>query len=148
MKLVVYKHPTNFLVALPKGKPILWILDLQKSAWQSPEYRQFDFWLGDWDVYSPDGPSVGANLVTSEQDGCLLIEHWTASTGGETGTSFNYYDVRTRNGISFTWITPAMQAISPRAKTHCLIQANRFRSQRIPSVVCNLRFSSRSGRIP
>ena len=66
----------------------------KKSACQSPEYRQFDFWLGDWDVHSPDGPSVGRNLVTSEQDGCLLIEHWTSSTGGETGTSFNYYDVR------------------------------------------------------
>jgi hypothetical protein len=66
----------------------------KKSACQSPEYRQFDFWLGDWDVHSPDGPSVGRNLVTSEQDGCLLIEHWTSSTGEETGTSFNYYDVR------------------------------------------------------
>ncbi len=39
------------------------------------------------------GPTVGYNLVTLEQDGCLLIEHWTASTGGQTGTSFNY-DVR------------------------------------------------------
>jgi len=66
----------------------------KKSACQSSEYRQFDFWLGDWDVHSPDGPSVGRNLVTSEQDGCLLIEHWTSSTGEETGTSFNYYDVR------------------------------------------------------
>ena len=66
----------------------------KKSACQSSEYRQFDFWLGDWNVHSPDGPSVGRNLVTSEQDGCLLIEHWTSSTGGETGTSFNYYDVR------------------------------------------------------
>jgi hypothetical protein len=24
----------------------------------------------------------------------LLVEHWTASKGGQTGTSFNYYDVR------------------------------------------------------
>jgi hypothetical protein len=61
---------------------------------QKPEYRQFDFWVGDWDVHSPNGPSVGHNLVTLEQDGCLLLEHWTASSGGQTGTSFNYYDVR------------------------------------------------------
>lgn len=40
------------------------------------------------------GASVGHNVVTSEQDGCLVIEHWTASRGGRTGTSFNYYDVR------------------------------------------------------
>jgi tetratricopeptide (TPR) repeat protein len=62
---------------------------------RSPEYRKFDFWVGDWDVHAPDGgPSLGRNLVTLEQEGCLVVEHWTASTGGQTGTSFNYYDVR------------------------------------------------------
>jgi hypothetical protein len=61
---------------------------------RSQEYRQFDFWVGDWDVHTPNGPSVGHNVVTLEQDGCLLVEHWTASSGGQTGTSFNYYDVR------------------------------------------------------
>lgn len=65
------------------------------TSCQSPEYRKFDFWVGDWDVHTPNGgPTVGHNLVTVEQDGCLIIEHWTASTGKETGTSFNYYDVR------------------------------------------------------
>jgi hypothetical protein len=37
---------------------------------------------------------VGTNKVTREQDGCLLVEHWTSSRGKETGTSFNYYDIR------------------------------------------------------
>ena len=61
----------------------------------SAEYRKFDFWVGNWDVHAPNGgPSVGHNVVTIEQDGCLLVEHWTASSGGETGTSFNYFDVR------------------------------------------------------
>ena len=68
---------------------------LEKMApCQSPEYRQFDFWIGDWEVSAPNGPSAGHNLVTLEQDGCLLVEHWTATSGGQTGTSFNYYDVR------------------------------------------------------
>jgi hypothetical protein len=58
------------------------------------EYRQFDFWIGDWDVQAPNGQPAGHNLVTLEQDGCLLIEHWKSSAGGQTGTSFNYYDVR------------------------------------------------------
>ena len=61
---------------------------------RSPEYRQFDFWIGDWEVRAPDGPLVGHNVVTLEQDGCLLVEHWTALSGGQTGTSFNYYDLR------------------------------------------------------
>lgn len=62
---------------------------------RTPEYRKFDFWVGDWEVHAPNGgPTVGHNLVTLEQEGCLLVEHWTSSTGGQTGTSFNYYDVR------------------------------------------------------
>jgi hypothetical protein len=61
---------------------------------RSSEYRQFDFWVGDWDAHAPNGPSVGDNVVTLEQDGCLLVEHRTALNGGQTGTSFNYYDVR------------------------------------------------------
>ena len=59
----------------------------------SAEYRQFDFWIGDWDV-QVQGQTAGHNVVTLEQEGCLLVEHWKASTGGQTGTSFNYYDVR------------------------------------------------------
>src|SRR3984957_19390654 len=61
----------------------------------APEYRKFDFWIGDWDVFVKDKPA-GHNLVTREQDGCVLIEHWTSAAGGITGTSFNYYDVRDR----------------------------------------------------
>lgn len=63
-------------------------------ACQTPEFRQFDFWIGDWSVQNPAGQTVGENLVTREQDGCLLVEHWKSGRGIETGTSFNYYDVR------------------------------------------------------
>jgi len=63
-------------------------------ACQTPEFRQFDFWIGDWAVENPTGQKVGENLVTREQDGCILIEHWKSGRGFETGTSFNYYDIR------------------------------------------------------
>jgi hypothetical protein len=61
---------------------------------QTAEFRQFDFWIGDWAVENPAGQKVGDNLVTREQDGCLLVEHWKSGRGIETGTSFNYYDIR------------------------------------------------------
>jgi len=61
---------------------------------RTPEYRQFDFWVGDWEVQDPAGQVVGHNLVTLEQSACLLVEHWTGAGGAETGTSFNYYDIR------------------------------------------------------
>jgi len=55
-----------------------------------PEYRQFDFWVGDWEVTS-GGQAAGVNLVTLEEDGCLIHEHWKGAGGG-TGQSFNFYD--------------------------------------------------------
>lgn len=61
---------------------------------QTAEFRQFDFWIGDWDVHNPAGQKVGDNLVTREQDGCLLVEHWKSARGIESGTSFNYFDIR------------------------------------------------------
>ena len=61
---------------------------------QTAEFRQFDFWIGEWSVENPAGQKVGDNLVTREQDGCLLVEHWKSGRGIETGTSFNYYDIR------------------------------------------------------
>lgn len=61
---------------------------------KTPEFRQFDFWVGDWEVQDTAGNTVGQNLVTLEQDGCLIIEHWKDSGGVQTGTSFNYYDIR------------------------------------------------------
>src|ERR1700730_11677663 len=61
---------------------------------KSPEFRQFDFWVGNWEVQDPAGNVVVQNLVTLEQDGCLIIEHWKDAGGVQTGTSFNYYDIR------------------------------------------------------
>ena len=79
--------------SLMNGAEFAGLLSQMKPC-TAPEYRQFDFWVGDWDVQNPAGASVGHNLVTLEQEGCLIIEHWTSATGGQTGTSFNYYDVR------------------------------------------------------
>jgi hypothetical protein len=55
-----------------------------------PKYRQLDFWVGDWNVTS-GGKQAGTNLVTQEESGCLVHEHWTGAGGG-TGQSFNFYD--------------------------------------------------------
>ncbi|HSB53145.1 MAG TPA: hypothetical protein VLD58_02270 [Gemmatimonadales bacterium] len=57
-------------------------------------YRQFDFWVGDWDV-TVNGAPAGRNNITLEEQGCLIHEHWTGSKGG-TGQSLNYYDAATQ----------------------------------------------------
>ena len=55
-----------------------------------PEYRQFDFWLGEWDVYSPQGAKAGTSKIDLILGDCVVLENWTGGAGGE-GKSFNKY---------------------------------------------------------
>ncbi|MEE4212396.1 MAG: hypothetical protein V2I43_24395 [Parvularcula sp.] len=54
-------------------------------------YRQFDFWIGTWDVFNAQDEVIGRNTITAEEDGCLLVERWTGASGN-TGQSYNFYD--------------------------------------------------------
>jgi hypothetical protein len=56
-------------------------------------FNDFDFWLGEWNVYSNDENRSlqGTNLVTKHHQNCLIMENWTSARGG-TGRSMNYYD--------------------------------------------------------
>ena len=73
------------------------------SAFGCPDsgYRQFDFWLGDWNV-TVQGKQAGTNAITLEEQGCLIHEHWTGAGGG-TGQSFNFYDKATGRWHQF-WV--------------------------------------------
>ena len=55
------------------------------------EYRQFDFWLGEWNVHTPDGKLAGTNRIEREYDGCVLHERY-AGARGYSGESLNTYD--------------------------------------------------------
>lgn len=75
----------------------------QQPGCASPEYRQFDFWVGEWDVTTPAGQTAGRNRITRILDGCVLLEEWTGAAGG-TGRSFNMYD-RTEQKWHQTWVS-------------------------------------------
>ena len=64
------------------------------SGCLAAEHRQFDFWLGDWDVHTPDGKLAGHNVITRVAGGCALHENW-AGRGGFTGQSLNAWNART-----------------------------------------------------
>ena len=53
--------------------------------------RDFDFWVGEWDVFGPRGRQVGTNSIVSLYDGGALAEHWHGN-GGVEGHSLNAYD--------------------------------------------------------
>ncbi len=67
-----------------------------------PEARQFDFWIGDWDVFNQLGQKTGTNSVQQISEGCGLLENWT-STLKNNGKSINYYDPSTQKWYQF-WI--------------------------------------------
>ena len=55
------------------------------------EYRQFDFWIGEWDVHNEAGDKLGSNSIRRIARGCGLLEDWVGATGGR-GMSVNGYD--------------------------------------------------------
>lgn len=58
-----------------------------------PEYRQFDFWLGEWEV-QVSGKTIAHSRIERILDGCLLQENWMPF-GGTEGKSWNYYEAST-----------------------------------------------------
>ncbi len=65
-------------------------------------YRQFDFWVGEWDVFTPQDRKAGINRIEKLLGGCLLLENWTGASGSE-GKSINYYDPIRKRWVQ-TWV--------------------------------------------
>jgi len=81
----------------------------------APEYRQFDFWVGEWDVVTnpavprpagspPPNPNrkPARNVISKIESGCVILEQWNDGVGG-TGQSFNIYD-RVKQRWHQTWV--------------------------------------------
>ena len=57
-----------------------------------PEYRQFDFWIGEWAPQNPQGLTVGTSSIQLILNDCVIFENWNTPQGG--GKSFSLWDVR------------------------------------------------------
>jgi hypothetical protein len=91
--LTICGTPPAIAQSAPTTKP---------PACTAAEYRQFDFWQGDWDVRDASGKIVGRNRIVSLHGGCALQESWTGA-GGVSGTSVNVYD-NDRKRWHQTWV--------------------------------------------
>lgn len=67
--------------AAPKAAP---------PSCSTPQHRQFDFWVGRWEVFEGE-KRAGANVIEASVAGCVVTERWSGE-GGVTGTSLNFYD--------------------------------------------------------
>jgi hypothetical protein len=59
------------------------------------DHRAFDFWVGEWDVFNPEGHKAGTNRIENILNGCALLENWTSTRGG-AGKSLNFFNAATR----------------------------------------------------
>ncbi len=56
-----------------------------------PESKQFDFWVGEWDVTSAKGTHAGTSSVRKILGDCVVFENWTDARGSQ-GKSLNAYN--------------------------------------------------------
>ena len=69
---------------------------------ETPAHRQFDFWLGEWQVRTPDGKLAGSNRIEREYGGCVIHERYTTERDYR-GESLNIYDA-SRDVWHQTWV--------------------------------------------
>ncbi len=71
----------------------------------SPQHRQLDFWVGDWDAFDFDNQKEVAARARVSQilQGCSLLEDYQ-QVDGLHGQSFSTYDA-SRNVWHQTWVT-------------------------------------------
>lgn len=76
--------PAAAMTQSPPGPP--------PPACTTPDYRAFDFWVGEWDVF-PNGATtqVATSSIENMFGGCAIRETWKPLKGAGGG-SFSHYD--------------------------------------------------------
>lgn len=92
----------------------------------SAEFREFDFWIGDWDVtqhiLQPDGSWLelpARTQVSASPDGCVLTEHWSGRVqffweGMQEPETMWGFSVRRFDPAAHTWAIYWMDQRSPQ----------------------------------
>ena len=78
---------------------------------EDAEFRQFDFWVGNWDVVSAaGGVQQGSSHVAKEMGGCVIWENWTSAGGPYFGKSYNTWNVNLKRWEQY-WVDNAAGVI-------------------------------------
>lgn len=82
----------------------------QGKPCSNPVYRQFDFWIGDWEAFGTNGKKAGDSKISAILDSCIILEEWTSAgvVNGlrYAGKSFNTYNAGTGQWQQ-TWVDNA-----------------------------------------
>ncbi|WP_462249322.1 hypothetical protein [Ferruginibacter sp.] len=86
------------------------ILQAQKLPCSNVVYRQFDFWIGEWEAFGINGKKAGDSKISVILDSCIILEEWTSASVQSglryAGKSFNTYNAATKQWQQ-TWVDNA-----------------------------------------
>lgn len=72
-----------------------------------PIYRQFDFWIGEWEAFRTNGIKAGDSKIELILDSCIILENWKSANPFKglyySGKSFNTYNSTTKQWQQ-TWV--------------------------------------------
>jgi len=96
------------LVSLHNDARFAKLLDQAKRAQApckyGPEYRQFDFWIGEWSVVTAKGEMpAGDSRIELTLGDCVIVENWTSKNSLYAGKSYNVYNVAEKRWEQF-WV--------------------------------------------
>lgn len=70
-------------------------------------YRQFDFWIGEWEVFDTKNKKAGDSKISLILNNCVILEEWTSANAQKghiySGKSFNTYNAATQQWQQ-TWV--------------------------------------------
>jgi tetratricopeptide (TPR) repeat protein len=75
-----------------------------KPCASTPENRQFDFWLGEWNVETTQGGvPAGQSKIELILGDCVIQENWQSDGNPYSGKSYNIYDTALKRWEQF-WV--------------------------------------------
>jgi len=103
MKLIDMKKFFSLLVLLISMQSII----AQKLPCSNPVYRQFDFWIGEWEAFATNGNKAGDSKISMILDSCIILEEWTSASVQQglryAGKSFNTWNASLKQWQQ-TWV--------------------------------------------
>ena len=77
----------------------------QAPCQYTAEFRQFDFWVGEWSVVATQGRTpAGESRIEPILGQCVILENWTSiGSVGYSGKSYNTYNISLKRWEQF-WV--------------------------------------------
>jgi hypothetical protein len=93
---------------------IVWFLSISSLAQPSSKvpcsdtiYRQFDFWIGEWEAFGIKEQKAGDSKIELILDSCIILENWTSTSVIKgiryAGKSYNTYNAATKKWQQY-WV--------------------------------------------